>query len=136
MTTGTDINLDGNSNDRANLIGDPFLDPHRSRNDVSNAWFNIAAFGKGANGTDGTAARNLMTGPGSKNVDMGIFRNLRFTERMMLQVRGEFTNVFNLVNLSNPNGDAQCGGIRHDSQRRGHAADAVGPPADVLMHSS
>ena len=104
VTTGTDINLDGNSNDRANLIGDPFLDPNRSRNDVSNAWFNIAAFGKGANGTDGTAARNFMTGPGSKNVDMGMFRNMRFTERMVLQVRGEFTNVFNLVNLSNPNG--------------------------------
>jgi hypothetical protein len=102
-TTGTDVNLDGNSNDRANLIGDPFLDPHRSRNDVSNEWFNIAAFSKGANGTDGTAARNLMTGPGSKNVDMGIFRNLKFNERMTLQVRGEFTNVFNLVNLSNPN---------------------------------
>ena len=45
-----------------------------------------------------------MTGPGSKNVDMGMFRNMRFTERMVLQVRGEFTNVFNLVNLSNPNG--------------------------------
>jgi hypothetical protein len=104
VTAGTDVNLDGTSNDRANLIGDPFLDPHRSRNDVSNAWFNTAAFVKGANGTDGTAARNLMTGPGSKNVDMGMFRNMRFTERMMLQVRGEFTNVFNLVNLSNPNG--------------------------------
>ena len=103
VTTGTDVNLDGNSNDRANLIGNPFLDPHRSRNDVSNAWFNVAAFVKGANGTDGTAARNLMTGPGSKNVDMGIFRNLKFKERMTLQVRGEFTNVFNLVNLSNPN---------------------------------
>jgi hypothetical protein len=103
VTTGTDVNLDGTSNDRANLIGNPLLDPHRSRNDVSNAWFNVAAFVKGANGTDGTAARNLMTGPGSKNVDMGIFRNLKFQERMTLQVRGEFTNVFNLVNLSNPN---------------------------------
>jgi hypothetical protein len=103
VTTGTDVNLDGTSNDRANLTGDPFLDPHRSRNDVSNGWFNIAAFAKGANGTDGTSARNLMTGPGSKNMDMGIFRNLKFQERMTLQVRGEFTNVFNLVNLSNPN---------------------------------
>jgi hypothetical protein len=44
-----------------------------------------------------------MTGPGTKNLDMGIFRDLKFRERMMLQIRGEFTNVFNLVNLSNPN---------------------------------
>ena len=111
VTTGTDVNLDGTSNDRANLIGNPFLDPHRSRNDVSNAWFNVAAFVKGANGTDGTAARNLMTGPGSKNVDMGIFRNLKFQERMTLQVRGEFTNVFNLVNLSNPNASLNAAAV-------------------------
>ncbi len=94
VTSGTDVNLDGTSNDRANLIGNPFLDPNRSRNDVSNEWFNIAAFAKGANGTDGNAARNLMTGPGLKNVDMGLFRNLRFKEKMTFQVRGEFTNVF------------------------------------------
>ena len=115
VTSGVDTNLDGTSNDRANLIADPFLDPNRSRNDVSNMWFNTSAFARGATGTDGTAARNLMTGPGSKNVDMGIFRNLKFKERMNLQVRGEFTNVLNLVNLSNPNatfGAAAFGTIR------------------------
>jgi hypothetical protein len=122
VSTGTDVNLDGTSNDRANLIGNPFLDPNRSRNDVSNAWFNIAAFTKGANGTDGTAGRNIMTGPGSKNVDMGIFRNLKFKERFVFQIRGEFTNVFNLVNLSNPNGSlnaAAFGTIRSAAAMRG-----------------
>uniref|UniRef100_Q02D86 TonB-dependent receptor n=1 Tax=Solibacter usitatus (strain Ellin6076) TaxID=234267 RepID=Q02D86_SOLUE len=122
VTTGTDVNLDGSSNDRANLVGDPFLDPNRSRNDVSNAWFNVAAFAKGANGTDGTAARNLMTGPGSKNVDMGIFRNIKLMERFTLQVRGEFTNVFNLVNLSNPNASLNStaiGTIRSAAAMRG-----------------
>jgi hypothetical protein len=111
VTTGTDVNLDGTSNDRANLVGNPFLDPNRTRNDVSNAWFNVAAFAKGANGTDGNAARNLMTGPGTKSVDMGIFRNLKFQERMTLQVRGEFTNVFNLVNLSNPNASLNAAAV-------------------------
>lgn len=106
VTAGTDVNLDGTNNDRATVVGDPFLDPHRSRNDVSNMWFNTGAFPKYAiiPGVDGNGARNLMAGPGSKNVDMGIFRNLKFTERITLQLRGEFTNVFNLVNLSNPNG--------------------------------
>ncbi|HEY1493784.1 MAG TPA: hypothetical protein VGF49_04545, partial [Candidatus Solibacter sp.] len=83
---------------------------------------NIAAFAKGANGTDGTAARNLMTGPGSKNVDMGIFRNMKLLERFTLQVRGEFTNVFNLVNLSNPNASLNStaiGTIRSASAMRG-----------------
>uniref|UniRef100_Q01UH0 TonB-dependent receptor n=1 Tax=Solibacter usitatus (strain Ellin6076) TaxID=234267 RepID=Q01UH0_SOLUE len=104
VTTGSDTNLDGTNNDRANLVGNPFLDPHRSRSDVTNAWFNTAAFAKGANGTDGTLGRNVMTGPGYKNLDLGIFRDFRVWERVLLQARGEFTNAFNMVNLGNPNG--------------------------------
>jgi len=46
----------------------------------------------------------VLTGPGTKNVDLGLFRNFRIHERWVLQARGEFTNAFNLVNLSNPNG--------------------------------
>jgi Carboxypeptidase regulatory-like domain len=104
VTTGSDTNLDGNNNDRVNVVGNPFLDPNRSRSDVSNAWFNTAAFTKGANGTDGTLGRNVMTGPGNKNLDIGLFRDFKFGESMVLQARGEFTNALNLVNLSNPTG--------------------------------
>ena len=53
VTTGTDVNLDGNNNDRANLVGNPFLDPNRSRSDVTAAWFNTAAFAVPPAGTDG-----------------------------------------------------------------------------------
>jgi hypothetical protein len=104
ITVGSDVNLDGNNNDRVNLVAgiDPVLDPHRSRSAVSNEWFNTAAFAKGATGTDGNFGRNVLDAPGVKNVDMGLFRNLRLHERMVLQVRGEFTNAFNLVNLSAP----------------------------------
>jgi hypothetical protein len=103
VTAGKDVNLDGTNNDRANLIGNPLLDPHRSRSDVSNMWFNTAAFNVGANGTDGTSARNLLDGPGSHTIDLGIFRDFRIRERMMLQFRAEATNAFNLVSLSAPN---------------------------------
>ena len=103
ITAGRDVNLDGNNNDRVNLIGDPYLDPNRSRSDVTAAWFNKAAFAVGANGTDGTAGRNILDGPGTKNVDLGLFRNFAvYRERISLQARGEFTNAFNIVNLSNP----------------------------------
>jgi hypothetical protein len=44
VTTGQDTNVDGNNNDRADLEGIPNLDPNRSRSDVTNAWFNTAAF--------------------------------------------------------------------------------------------
>jgi hypothetical protein len=102
ITTGKDTNLDGNNNDRANLVGNPYLDPNRSRSAVTAAWFNTAAFAQGGNGTDGTAGRNILDGPGTKNVDMGIFRNFKIRERMMFQARGEFTNAFNMVNLGTP----------------------------------
>ncbi len=34
---------------------------------------------------------------------MGIFKDFSLRERTKLQVRGEFTNIFNLVSLNAPN---------------------------------
>ena len=102
VTSGRDNNLDGNNNDRANLTGNPLLDPHRSRSAVTNMWFNTGAFTGTPMGADGTAGRNIVDGPGLHNVDLGIFRNFKIVERTQLQFRAELTNAFNLVNLSNP----------------------------------
>jgi len=102
VTTGKDNNLDGNTNDRGNVMGSPILDPHRGQAIVTGEWFNTAVFTSPANGADGTTGRNALTGTGAKNIDMGIFRNFKFRERMTLQARGEFTNAFNIVNLQNP----------------------------------
>ena len=123
VTAGKDVNLDGTNNDRANLIGNPLLNPNRSRSDVTNMWFNTAAFAVPliANGTDGTAARNLLDGPGSHSIDVGIFRDFKIRERTTLQFRAEATNAFNLVNLSNPNGTFSSnlfGTIRNASEMR------------------
>ncbi|HXE11442.1 MAG TPA: TonB-dependent receptor [Bryobacteraceae bacterium] len=103
VTSGKDNNYDGVNNDRANIIGDPYLSPSRSRSAVTAEWFNTAAFVANPIGADGTSARNLLAGPGSKNVDLGIFRNFTFSERVRLQFRAEFTNFFNIVNLNAPN---------------------------------
>jgi hypothetical protein len=102
ITSGRDNNLDGNTNDHADLIGNPLLDPNRPRSEVVAQWFNTAAFAQNQAGKDGTAGRNIIDGPGLKNVDLGLFRDFRFTERIKLQFRAEATNAFNLVNLSQP----------------------------------
>jgi hypothetical protein len=102
VTSGQDTNVDGNNNDRADLVGDPYLDPNRSRSEVTNAWFNTAAFAKPTAGTDGNSARNLLDGPGQKLLDLGLFRRFRLREGMSLEVRAEFTNALNLVNLGQP----------------------------------
>jgi hypothetical protein len=101
--SGGDTNLDGQGNDRANLVGDPFLDPNRSRSQAVKQWFNTAAFRPPAAGMNGTSGRNLLDGPGLKTVDLGLFRNFPIREGMNLQFRAEITNAFNFVNLNNPN---------------------------------
>ena len=72
-------------------------------------WFNIAVFSKttqAIHSYDGTAGRNIIDGPGLKNVDMTIARSFRLSEGKSLQFRGEATNALNLVNLSNPGTNA------------------------------
>jgi len=63
-------------------------------------WFNINAFQAVPNGQvrGGNAARNTVNGPGWWRVDPGVFRNINFTERLHLQLRGEAPNVFNHTN--------------------------------------
>lgn len=51
----------------------------------------------------GTAGRNRFYGPGFKNVDFSVFKNIRLMERLKLQFRAEFFNVLNHPNLNAPN---------------------------------
>jgi hypothetical protein len=104
LTIGTnqDRNLDGLTNDRADLVGDPKLDTGRPRDELIEGWFNVAAFAIPALGTGGSSRRSIVDGPGYRNVDLGVFRDIRLTGRTLFQFRLEATNVFNIVNLSNP----------------------------------
>jgi hypothetical protein len=99
---GSDRNLDGVTNDRADLVGNPELDHGRPRDELIEGWFNVAAFATPLLGTNGSAGRSIVDGPGYRNVDFGLFRDVRLGEKSMFQVRIEATNVFNIVNLSNP----------------------------------
>lgn len=106
VTNGNvDANLDGNTNDRAQLIGDPRID-----NPTPDRWFNIAAFTRNlaVTGvvTEGNSARNLLTGPSYKAVDLALSRDFRFGERFKLRLRGEGTNIFNFANYDQPNSTA------------------------------
>ncbi|MCI0421325.1 MAG: TonB-dependent receptor, partial [Acidobacteria bacterium] len=111
VTSGRDNNLDGVNNDRANLAGDPFLSPNRSRAEATAQWFNTAAFVRNATGQDGHAGRNILDGPGLKNADIGIFRDFKLSEALRLQFRAEMTNAFNLVNLRNPNSNLNSSAV-------------------------
>jgi outer membrane receptor protein involved in Fe transport len=66
-------------------------------------WFNINDFPVPALYTIGNAGRNILRGPGLSNQDLSLLKNFHFTERIYLQFRAEYFNVFNVTNLSNPN---------------------------------
>jgi len=51
----------------------------------------------------GNSGRNRFYGPGLKTVDFSAFKNFRFRERLKLQFRSEFFNVFNHPSFAAPN---------------------------------
>ena len=94
---------------RPDLVGDPEVG---SGDGLSSPYFNAApigsagsAFGRPARGTFGNMGRNELRGPGFWNVDASLFKQFNFTDRVNLQFRVEAQNVFNHVNLGNPNSE-------------------------------
>jgi len=47
----------------------------------------------------GNAGRNILTGPGSVNFDLSLFKSFRYGERLRLQLRGD---AYDLLNRRNP----------------------------------
>ncbi len=72
-------------------------------NQTRDQWFNIADFPVPAMYTIGNAGRNILRGPGLSNQDLSVHKDFHFNERIFLQFRAEYFNVFNVTNLSNPN---------------------------------
>ena len=102
ITSGTDRNYDGVTNDRPNVVGDWSLSPSRSRPQILQQWFNTGAFQANALGQLGNLGRNVVIGPGSKNVDLEIHKAFRLAENKELQVRADAFNTFNFVNAGTP----------------------------------
>jgi outer membrane receptor protein involved in Fe transport len=59
--------------------------------------------------TYGTLPRNFLRGPGYINVDMSFSKTTAITERMKLEFRAEFFNIFNHANFQNPGGNGTSG---------------------------
>ena len=69
-------------------------------------WINPNAFSETGPLQLGTSGRNVITGPGSWNTDLSMFKNFRLHERAVLELRGEFFNIFNNVRFDTPNLDS------------------------------
>jgi Carboxypeptidase regulatory-like domain len=56
-------------------------------------------------GSFGTANRRFFHGPGINNTDLGIQKVIPITEAKSFEIRGEFFNIFNHAQFTNPSGD-------------------------------
>jgi hypothetical protein len=127
IASGQHLNVDyrdagqdrDNGPNRPNVIGDI-----TEGGGDQERWFNAtpigspgSAFSRPAVGTFGDMERGSLIGPGYWNVDASLFKRFRFTERTNLELRLEAVNVFNHVNLGNP--DTQIGVPGNDNPNAG-----------------
>ena len=97
----TDSACTGNTNGRADLVGDP----HLSNRSISE-YFNTGAFAPvGLCAGYGNSGRNMLRGPGANNWDFAIVKNTRFGESKNVQFRSEFFNLWNHPGFENPVSD-------------------------------
>jgi hypothetical protein len=68
-----------------------------------NEYFNPLAFIQPLAGTYGNAGRNILEGPSLKQFDLALAKHWSLSERVNLQFRSDFFNLFNHTNLNTPN---------------------------------
>jgi hypothetical protein len=66
-------------------------------------YFNPHAFIQPLLGTYGNAGRNILQGPGLAETNVSVAKKFSLSERLNLQFRSEFFNVFNHTNFNTPN---------------------------------
>ncbi len=82
---------------RPNRIGEGTVS-----NPTVEKWFDPAAFTTPAQFTFGNSGRNILYGPGRVNFDFSVFKEFPLTERLKLQFRTEFFNMFNTPQFDLP----------------------------------
>jgi hypothetical protein len=87
---------------RPNVI----CDPNKGAPHTLEQWFNTSCFqlnppatSTNLSNTPGNAARGIVNGPPTYRVDFSLFKNIRFSENLRLQLRGEAFNIFNHTNF-------------------------------------
>lgn len=116
------INAEGN-NCRPDRLSGGALPSDRQSID---RWFDIAAFAIPAAKVYGNAGRNILRGPGSLNVDLGLSRSIAWGESSVrrLQFRAESFNLLNRANFGLP---------VHDMNSPAFGAISTSAPARVIQ---
>jgi hypothetical protein len=107
VRSGVDNSFSGISRNRADFTGSDInaadLGSGRPHNEMITRFFDTLLFVQNAAGTFGNSGKNVLRGPRYFNTDIGILKNTRVKERVTVQFRAEFFNLFNNVNFRLPN---------------------------------
>ncbi len=107
VRSGVDNSFSGVSRNRADFIGtdinDADLGSGRPHSEMISRFFDTSLFEQNAEGAFGNSGKNVLRGPRHFNADLGILKNTRVNERVNVQFRAEFFNIFNNVNFRLPN---------------------------------
>jgi hypothetical protein len=101
-------------------------------------YFSPGSFGASALGQEGSANRRFFHGPGTNNWDFALLKSTQLTERVNLQFRAEFYNIFNhtqfilpgssgLVSYSCPSGTTSPAGCVQNPSSFGQVTATAQP---------
>ena len=102
---------------------------------ITGQWFNKAAFSNdipvvvGANQVtvytrEGTLGRDQVYGPGFRTINLGLQKNLHFSDRISLELHGDAFNALNTPQFTSPNSNVsdpnfgRVSGLRNNSARQ------------------
>ncbi|MCC6365582.1 MAG: TonB-dependent receptor [Bryobacterales bacterium] len=103
IASGQDNARTGQGSQRADLTGISPVLANSGHGAIAAQYLNKAAFAVNALGTYGVLGRGTYRGQRSFNLDYGLHKDFPVREKMRFQFRFEAFNLFNNVNLSNPN---------------------------------
>jgi len=116
LTTATNVTDSFGGGSRPNYVGGCNVSVPGAAQARLTGWFNTSCFTSPPAATFGNLGRTLpaVRTAGVNNFDFAVFKNTKLTERMGIQFRTEFFNIFNRVQFGPPGevlGNAQFGVI-------------------------
>jgi hypothetical protein len=98
-------NLDNGEGNQPNRVCDG-----RLSNRNINHWFDTSCFVASPVNVFGNSGYNVLRGPALRDWDMTLGKNFQLNERMRLEFRGDFLNIFNQVVFASPNAQVDTAG--------------------------
>jgi hypothetical protein len=101
--SGVNFENNGNSLNRPNQTCNPM-----SGAQSLGAWFKTSCFAPAPAGSLGNASRTPVSGPNFINTDFSVIKHFPIGERVRLDFRGEFFNLFNHAQFALPEADIEA----------------------------